>query len=301
MNKSVTTLLVSLFLLMIMITMEPASAQRPVERSLLFNPLESPNVELKEGERSWFTQAGGWGSFGNYLFSGDEDHAWQQQLGAYAEIYRWGNRASLALTGHVEIIADKRNDINFSPRAIFWEEGFLYSHRAGRSYLQLGYYHRCKHDVDNLRLNEERTLVFGSLLARAILPLDISQRNDAFFAIQYDHYTITWEKRFPDPSFGQKEYLGDLISSLKASLFITNSLGKSSVLYFDGYVKGIYLKDELQVNGMVRAEIGRETPAGQVRFGIHTEYLADNLVSVNAGSVLLAGIGIRLMPTGVFR
>lgn len=298
MNRSAKIVLVCLFLFF---NRDPANGQRAVERSILINPLESPHVKLNESERKWFTQTGGWGSFGNHLFSGDEDHAWLQQLGAYVEIYRWANRASLALTGHVEVVADKRNDVGFSPRAIFWEEGFLYTHRAGRSYLQLGYYHRCKHDVDNFRFNEERTLVFGSLLVRAILPVDFFSRNDALFAIQYDHYTITWEKRFPDPSFGQKEYLGDLISSLKASLFIRNSLGESSALYFDGYVKGIYLKDELQVNGMVRAEIGRETPAGQVRFGIHAEYLADNLVSVNAGSVLLAGVGIRLMSAGVFR
>lgn len=276
-------------------------AQRAVERSLILNPLENPHVVLKEGESGWLTQAGGWGSFGSYFISGDEDHAWQQQLGAYAEIYRRGNRASLALTGHVEVIADRRNDINFSPRAVVWEEGFLYTHRIRQSYLQAGYYHRCKHDVDNLRFFEERTLVFGSALARLILPLNVYAGGDSWLSVQYDHYTITWEKRRPDPLPERMKYWGDLIHSLKINALLAKPLGESSHLYMDGYLMGTRMKEEFLLNGMIRLEVGKETAAGQIRLGIHTEYLADSGVSVYAPGVLLSGIGIRLMPAGVFR
>lgn len=290
-----------LFCLFFLISVQFSYAQRAVERSFILNPLENSQVELQEGEKKWFTQMGGWGSFGNYLFSGDEDHAWQQQLGVYAEIYRWGNRSSLALTGHVEIIADKRNDIYFSPRAVIWEEGFLYTHRVGSSFLQAGYYHRCKHDVDNWLLFEERITVFGSAFARLIVPVQLFSEGESLLSIQYDHYTITGEKRTPDPSFGKIKNWGDLINSLQVSTHTMMPLGSSSNFYMDGYLMGVYLKDEFRMNGMIRMEIGRETPAGQIRFGIHTEYLADNGISVSAKSVTLAGIGIRLMPAGVFR
>jgi hypothetical protein len=52
------------------------------------------------------------------------------------------------------------------------------------------------------------------------------------------------------------------------------------------------------VNGQFRAEVGAETAAGQVRFGLHAEYLGDSGIPVNPKSVKLIGIARRIMTAG---
>ena len=85
---------------------ELCSAQRLIERGMILNPLENPAVVVGSEDIAWFSQVGGWGSFGSYGLYGDKNHAWYQHLGAYMEIYRKGNESSLAVTGQIEFIAD---------------------------------------------------------------------------------------------------------------------------------------------------------------------------------------------------
>jgi hypothetical protein len=294
--------LMLLILLFIFLTgTELCSGQRLIERGMILNPLENPNVDIPEGEAAWFTQVGGWGSLGGYGLYRDDNHAWYQQLGAYFELYRRGNESSLAFTGQIEFIADTNNAINFSPRAIFWEEGLLYTRRIGRPFIQFGYYHRCKHDIDNFRFGEERTMVFGSVLARLVLPVSLFSTDDALLAFQYDHYTITWEKRSPN-TFQNGAYNWDeLINSFKINAAWQRRLNGNANIYLDGYLMGTLLKDDSWVNGQFRAEVGAETAAGQVRFGLHAEYLGDSGIPVNPKSVKLIGIGMRIMTAGSIR
>jgi len=278
-----------------------SEAQRLVERGMILNPIENPAVEIETGKTRWFSQVGGWGSFGSYGLYGDEDHAWYQHLGAYLEIYRNGNISSLALTGQIEFIADTNNDINFSPRAIFWEEGLLYTRRIGRPFIQLGYYHRCKHDIDNFRFGEERTMVFGSTLARLTLPVSLFSIDDLWIAIQYDHYTITWEKRTPN-TFQNGEYDWEqLTHSFKINTAFKRSLKGNANFYVDSYLMGTLLRDHSWVNGHVRAEIGSSTAAGDIRFGLHVEHLGDSGIPVQPTNATLAGVGLRIMTTGSVR
>lgn len=279
----------------------PADAQRLIERGMILNPLENPNVDIAENEISWFTQAGGWGSFGTYGLYGDDNHAWYQHLGAYFELYRRGNESSLAFTGQIEFIADTNNDINFSPRAIFWEEGLLYTRRIGNPFIQFGYYHRCKHDIDNFRFGEERTMVFGSVLARLVLPLSLFSTDDGLLALQYDYYTITWEKRTPNTFQNGAFNWDELIHSFKLNAAWQRALADNANFYLDGYLMGTQLKDDSWLNGQIRAEIGAATPAGQVRFGVHAEYLGDSGIPVHPKSVTLIGLGVRVMSAGSIR
>ena len=175
------TCTILLLLMMFAIKVQPLEAQRLIERNQILNPLENPSVNIEEGQKKWFSQVGGWGSFGNYAFSRDENHFWYQELGAYFELYRSGNSKSVAITSQIEFIANDDNDINFSPRAIFWEEGILFTSRQNGFFLQAGYYHRCKHDIDNLNLGEERATVFGSAMGKVIIPVSISSPQDALF------------------------------------------------------------------------------------------------------------------------
>ena len=291
-----------LFLIsLLLFVVNQAEAQRLIERSMTLNPLENPNVEVPESEVEWFPQVGGWASFGNYGLYSDDDHTWYQHLGAYLEIYRRGDESSLAITSQIEFIANSDNDINFSPRAIFWEEGLLYTRNHGRFYSQLGYYHRCKHDIDNLRIGEERTMVYGSALARIIAPFSLRNEDDALFSVQYDHYTITWEKRTPAEFRSNRKNWGNLINSLKMNTAWQKSNGSSANFYIDNYMMATLTKEELMLSGKIRAEVGASTGAGEVRFGLYVEHLSDSGISVKPQSVTLLGLGVRIMTPGAVK
>ncbi len=293
--------IISTVSLVFLFTAIPVEAQRMIERGMTLNPLENPAVDLQEGESGWFPQVGGWASFGSYALQGDDNHQWYQHLGGYFEIYRRENRTSVAVTGQIEFIANADNEINFSPRAIFWEEGLLYTRRMNRFYLQLGYYHRCKHDIDNLRFGEERTSVFGSALGRVVLPLSLSSDGDGLLAFQYDHYTITWEKRTPALYEGISPDWENLINSFRLNAAWQTGLNDRTNLYFDGYTMSSFLKDGFLMSGKIRAEVGSRTDAGEVRFGVHLERLGDSGISVHPRAVTLLGIGIRIMTPGSIR
>lgn len=258
--------------------------------------MESKSYQPEDHDRKWFSQVGGWGSFGSYALSGDRDHHWYQQLAAFAEIYRHGNEWSVAVTSQIEFIANDDNDVNFSPRAIFWEEGLLITRRQNRFFLQLGYYHRCKHDIDNLRIGEERTSVFGSAMAAIIFPFRTGNSR-ATLAFRYDHYTITWEKRTPHEYWNAGPNWEDLISSATMNADWLVPAGSLN-LHLNGYAMGTLLRNESLFNGMVRAEIGRKTAAGDLRFGVHLEYLGDSGIPVRPRAVTLIGAGVRIMAPG---
>jgi hypothetical protein len=285
----------------VLFTASISHAQRLIERGMILNPLENPAVDLRADESAWFPQVGGWAAFGSYGLYGDENHQWYQHLGGYFEIYRRANRASLAFTGQIEFIADAENDINFSPRAIFWEEGLLFTHRFNRFLLQLGYYHRCKHEIDNLRFEEERTTVFGSALGRVVLPVSLFSDGDALLAFQYDHYTITWEKRTPALYEGVQPDWEELVNSFKLNGAWKSELRGQVNFYTDGYIMSTLLKNDFLMNGMIRAEVGKQAGAGEVRFGIHVERLGDSGIPVHPRPVTLLGIGIRIMTPGSIR
>lgn len=293
MRKSLLTVLLFSFIIY-----ADANAQRLIERGMTLNPLNHPGVDVAEGEVEWFPQVGGWASFGNYGLYSDDDHTWYQHLGAYVEIYRRGNESSLALTSQIEFVANSDNDINFSPRAIFWEEGLLYTRSAGRSYWQLGYYHRCKHDIDNLRFGEERTMVFGSVLARIITPLSLRNEDDGLLSVQYDHYTITWEKRTPAEFESNRKNWDNLINSLKVNSAWQAVNGRSANLYLDNYLMATLTSEEVLLSGKIRAEVGARTGAGEVRFGVHLEHLGDSGIPVQPKASTLLGIGVRIMSPG---
>jgi hypothetical protein len=293
--------IVQYFIILFFVISSSADAQRLIERGMTLNPLENPSVDIPEQEYAWFSQVGGWAAFGSYGFYGDDNHQWYQHLGAYVEMFRRGNYASLTVTGQIEFIADPHNDINFSPRAIFWEEGILFTRRIRNSYLQFGYYHRCKHDIDNLELGEERAMVFGSALTRFIMPFSFGSKNDALLAFEYNQYTITWERRIPSEFRDTGYNWNELFSSVTLNAAWARPTGRQTNLYMDGYAMATFFNDDFLMNGKLRAEIGSRTNAGEFRFGIHLEHLGDSGIPVQPKSVTLLGVGIRIMTPGSIR
>jgi len=270
------------------------NAQRLIERNQILNPLENPSLNVKQGKTMWFSQVGGWGSFGNYAFSRDANHFWYQELGAYFELYRSGNSTSVAITTQIEFIADDDNDINFSPRAIFWEEGILFTSRRDGFFLQAGYYHRCKHDIDNLNLGEERATVFGSAMGRVIIPVSLSRPGDALFSLRLDYYTITWERRIPRDNFEFEPNIEDLSASLMTNIDWRIRLSDQNFVSFGGYAMTSLYDADLRSSGKISVNIGTDRGIGDVQFGFHLEHLADSGIPVRPKAATLAGFGIRI-------
>ncbi len=295
------TCTILLLLMMFAIKVQPLEAQRLIERNQILNPLENPSVNIEEGQKKWFSQVGGWGSFGNYAFSRDENHFWYQELGAYFELYRSGNSKSVAITSQIEFIANDDNDINFSPRAIFWEEGILFTSRQNGFFLQAGYYHRCKHDIDNLNLGEERATVFGSAMGKVIIPVSISSPQDALFSLRLDYYTITWERRIPRENLEFEPNIEDLSASLTTNIDWRIRLGDENFITLGGYAMMSLYNADLRNSGKIFLNLGTDRGFGDVQFGLHLEQLADSGIPARPRSTTIAGFGVRINTSGSIR
>jgi hypothetical protein len=116
------------------------------DRNILFDPFETGS----DFDRVYFTQVWGWGEFSRYVTQSDNMHFWDAKIGAYGEFLRIGNLFSIVMGSDLELISSSNSTIFFEPRAFFWQEEFLLFLKLDRYTLGLGYYHRCKHDVDNL-------------------------------------------------------------------------------------------------------------------------------------------------------
>lgn len=215
--------------ILLCITVTIATAQRFPDRTLVLNPLAQRTAA--DTAVQLVSLVTGWGEFGGYLRNGDDEHAWIQRLGALAELVRWDSTASLGFVSEIEFIANPHNDIRFNPRAVFWQEGFLFTRRAGQWHWQLGYYHRCKHDVDNLTVGQERSLIYGSLLGKVLVPLQLADAATAgLLAARADVYTIRQDYRLirQDNSFSEDgntlPRVSELLATLGASLHLRHKL-----------------------------------------------------------------------------
>jgi hypothetical protein len=188
-------------------------AQRFTERFFILNPLLQRIHTSSPTELRWATTFQSWGGFDGYALVRDDEHAWRNQLGSVAEIFRIGNLASLALLSAVEHVANAKNDISFNPRAVWWEEGLFFTQRVDTnaaeklpSFWQVGYYHRCKHEIDNLLdARTERVLIYGSLTGKYIwqIPLGLQR---LLVAARADVFTIYRDYRTPDRFDVQPSY-----------------------------------------------------------------------------------------------
>lgn len=214
-----------IIVVLLILSTNPMRAQRFPDRWFTINPLMNTLHPTREGEWSWMHSSGGWGEFGAYRLVRDAEHAWIQRLGTFIELFRVGNEASLAFVGDIEFIANPDNDIRFNPRAVFWQEGFLYTQRAGTSYWQVGYFHRCKHDVDNFILRRERSLIYGSLQAKYLLPLTIDDGATSALAVfRADLYTIRQDDRIPSSYSAQTPHVKRMLGTAGAILHLRRPL-----------------------------------------------------------------------------
>lgn len=283
-----------------------AFSQRFPDRWLTLNPLTSP-MSTPGPTVQWMHATGGWGEFGGYRLVRDKDHAWLQRLGGFLELYREGDERSLAFLGHIEFIADADNDIRFNPRAILWEEGFLYTQRWGGSYWQAGYFHRCKHDVDNLVVGKERSLIFGGLLFRYLSPFPFNGETSAgLLTVRADLYTIRQDARIPSTLNAVGLSVKRLMMTLGGSVYARAPLTSILGVYGSGWGGvNVYGRNEsifVRVDAMDRALFAGGVAGGvaitgrsYLRIGFQFEYQPDTGIDPLPVGASLLSIGIQII------
>ncbi len=305
--------------LFIVITFQitPLFGQRFPDRWFTINPLMHQLEANENTGWSWMHSNAGWGEFGGYRIIRDHEHAWIQRLGGYIELFRISETTSLAFLGSIEFIANADNDIRFNPRAIFWEEGFLFTQKTGNSFWQIGYMHRCKHDIDNLNLGRERSLIFGSVQGKYIIPFALTNTSTntkyashGLLALRADLYTIRQDDRNPSVFSSYLPQVKSMLATFGGALHLRTSLPlpvKPLGLYvttwgalnFYGDKQEIFLKFDTVRSILFQGGIGGGIAVegrAHLRLGISYEYLSDTGINPFPEHANLITISITMIP-----
>lgn len=190
-----------------------APSQIRPSRSVFVEPLQRP-AEAGPAASSWFIGEGyrGWGSVG-------DEQAWQYRLHGGVEAYRWEN-VTTTLQLHHELTANPFSSIGFNPRGARWEEELLVHVQPPTLpdlYLQTGWFHRCKHDIDNNEPAREGDPAPFVPTTRVIIlsgpKLSVAQQNIATFlgtlGVQAggEWYVVAEDYRTPYNAIGSWEHL----------------------------------------------------------------------------------------------
>ncbi|MBI2620041.1 MAG: hypothetical protein HYW57_08170 [Ignavibacteriales bacterium] len=280
-------------------------AQRYPDRHMTLNPLADQSVPARGGT-SWMHSSGGWAEFGAYRLVRDQEHAWIQRLGGYLEMFRIDDEASLTVVGNIEFIANPHNNIRFNPRAVFWEEGFVYTSRAGKNYWQIGYFHRCKHDVDNLLLGTERSLIFGSLQGKYLLPFVMQGgRTEGLLSFRTDLLTIRQDDRTPLTT--DRLNLNRALGSFAGMIHLRKQLEQSVVGFYttawsglsvysrkDGIFNRFSSVESATLSGGLSSGVAIHGNA-HFRIGLSYEYISDTGINPVPEHAHLLSLGVVIL------
>lgn len=284
-----------------------ARAQRPGEAPVI-PTLTTSEAPEAEGGTQWLSGYGGWTAFGPYVVA-DRDHAWYHELGGVLELVR-GREWGLLATARSTLMADPDNSIRFNPRAVFWDEGLLFVRQFEGVDLHLGYVHRCKHDVDNLALGEERALIFGSVLGRAVVPLS-SRPSDSYLAVDANVYTARQDDRRPASSEELPPNWERLRGSMGSHLHLQRSLtstvgtylnaGGSVVAYGDDEDAGRFEGwAPVRFNGRVSAGLSLRGVV-ELRTGVEYAYLSDTGIPARPRDAHLVRLSVQVSSPSMIR
>jgi len=279
-----------------------ARAQLLPDRNVVFAPLSGnagAGTHLLAG-------ADLYGEFCRTL-RGDDDHRWSARVGGSANIVRIDSSFSLDMLGMTEIIIDPNNDIAFNPRAIFWEEGIVATLRAtDRIDLQLGFSHRCKHDIDNLETELERTLIYSSVYGRVLTRrLPVAARVSLRGALRLDSYLYRLDSRSTSKAAGVPPDIEHLVGSgaltlrldwqpwsTPLALALTATGGGS---LFTVEQNGVALLSN--TSALDLAIVSEQPGAGTAALFVRWEYRRDNGIQPLPTPAALAWIGVRIGAT----
>jgi hypothetical protein len=187
-----------LSVLIVVLSAGIAHPARFADRGVFLNPL----ADKIEGEGGFIHSLIAWTEFSRYFSRTDEAHHWSARLGASAEMFRLRNDFSIYIESSIELICGTNSDIRFEPLSFFWQESVFVMHRLPDFIWGVGYYHRCKHDIDNarrlLRIDEarERILVYDSVSLKFAPNPFVFQWSDNFSSsikiLLENHFFVLW-------------------------------------------------------------------------------------------------------------
>ena len=295
----------ALFLLLVMAFFSLGATAIPfADRTIVPDPFD----ERVEGPGGFLYGSSGWGEFSYYAATSDEDHSWDARLGASIGLYRVGNSFSVDAASEIELVASPNNEIRLKPRAFFWQESLFAMRRDGALDWGLGYYHRCRHDVDNLyeegAFGEEleRVGIWDSLSLR-LYPRPLSWDwgggiASLRFTVDEHHYVLSQDS-IPARYAGRELSLNDLADTLALGLILVpyrrGELGFSIALkeYTDLYRKGDDLS--LAVDYTAEADLTLYGHRSSLSAFVRYERFAETLMDPwrQEGNYLLVGLRLR--------
>ncbi|MFC1669337.1 hypothetical protein ACFL20_03035 [Spirochaetota bacterium] len=309
-----------LLILPVIYNLNPHARANPFpDRYINLNPLAH---EIKNGGFSIFPIIGGWGEFGKYSSSAsDFEHNYNAKLGVAAEFFRYKNLLTLMVSSDIELVANPRSEINFNPRSFFWQEGFIFIYNFNYFYGQIGYIHRCKHDIDNLEIldeegeRKERVIIYDSILLKFVsrklnllghefFPLEtiLFLRGDFFV---YTDDDIIWSV---EPGLKERSSFNNLKTSFQFGLTTDLIKYEFFALYFKGqYAINIFTYGDSNSNKTFGAssyvfEMGLSIMGGGGRMNLffNYEYQYDTAINPYRENAHLLLIGLRIYDNRVY-
>lgn len=260
--------------------------------------------------------------FARFTNRSGENHRWDARTGGYLEFARFSGDWSIAVHGTMEVVMDPLNDIEFNPRAIFWEEGLLVSTLGPwpQSSLQFGYTHRCKHDIDNYEVfatrgeQQQRTLIYSGPFVRLLhRPVDVARVGDLGRltlggAWRADYYVHRLDDRGYTPTPGDSLSIEDLEASSSLSARLGFAFNRSILgLHLAGALQSSLRSGERPDRGldllMSWGEVGLDfrNPTGMT-FSVYlrAEEQRDGAILVSPTPASLLSIGVRGSGIGMW-
>lgn len=254
-----------------------------------------------------------WGEAGMYALQRDENHRWDVTVGGTIDLLG-NNRWNLIFETNLHLIVDPNNNISFNPRGFVWTEGLLFGMKSDENYFQIGYQHRCKHDVDNLELlyttqrEESRSLIYGSGIARWERNA-ISIFGLRFLPLAEVHaYLLVQDQRFPrstrtiEPTLESLSGAIRLRPALELPLSIRSRVGLVPDVRFTtfsdspdsrfGSIKKILTDPAIEIFYEL------DGAKAAMRFFARYCYQSDDFIPPIPQSTKLIAFGVRIFPIG---
>jgi len=251
-------------------------AQIRTGRNLQAIPLS--DTVIKEG---FFQNSAFSGAITRGFNSAFGEQAWNIKHYALFELYRW-NDALLAFTTGQELRANPHNPINFNPRNIVWNESLIFYLKRSNVQWELGFNHRCKHDIDNASSprDEEpasdyqprfRTLVLSGLhLAATSQQIHlVSELNFRYYG-RLDYYGYNWERR--EPESDQSLNWENLRMTAKLGGKLSYPLSEELTIYNRDWLSFNYFDQAGLFKPNARLEGGFRASDGKASFNMFAAY-----------------------------
>ena len=253
----------------------------------------------------FLTQHGLWGNLQRGFKTGGDRYAWSIAFGGILEFFSWPG-ASLGMQGDIEVLADSRNDIGFNPQGVNWEEGFLYNFSLDKFQISTGYLHRCMHNVDNLVTTNpeardmQRTLIFGSLTAQALLS-DVRLKGIGTVTawLGADYYVVKEDYRYPEQTVNLQPDVGQMQFSVDGG-FSARIIGRGIASLYTRLGGNIAFYSDTMTTDY-RAEFGLALKGEEMTMNIFIggEGLSDDGGSVIPRSSDFFFVGVRFMGNNI--